>query len=126
MFIIFFSEISNFININNFFSTSENMASYSSTLNNSTYIKSTVSQISSRRSKKALNKVNMMKKTYTMARSETITTEEILNRSEQLNESFKIPDDLNDEFENEVKNLYTWTQNLSINDDYLNSPRLPL
>ena len=83
------------------------------------------SQVSSRRSKKAMSKVSRMKKAYTIARSETITTEDILNDSEPLNESFKIPDDLNDEFENEVKNLYIWTKNLSVNDEFLNTPRLP-
>ena len=83
------------------------------------------SQVSSRRSKKAMSKVSRMKKAYTIARSETITTEDILNDSEPLNESFKIPDDLNDEFENEVKNLYIWTKNLSVNDEFFNTPRLP-
>ena len=56
-----------------------------------------------------------------MARSETLTTEnggftEITNQSD----SFKMPDDLNDDFEAEVKDLYLWTQNLSEKDDLVN------
>ena len=62
-----------------------------------------------------------MKKIYAMARSETLTTEnggftEITNQSD----SFKMPDDLNDDFEAEVKDLYLWTQNLSEKDDLVN------
>lgn len=59
-----------------------------------------------------------------MARSETLNTEmELTNRSNQPSDSFKLPDELNDDFEDEVKNLYMWTQNLSVNDEYVNSPR---
>jgi hypothetical protein len=67
-----------------------------------------------------------MKAMYSLGavRSETITIDGI-NNSTQLNDSFKIPDELNDEFENEVKNLYAWTKNLSISDEFLNSPRRP-
>lgn len=67
-----------------------------------------------------------MKKAYAMARSETLTTEaDNMNSSGHHSESFKLPDDLNDDFENEVKNLYMWTQNLSLNDEYVNTPRVP-
>jgi hypothetical protein len=74
-----------------------------------------------------------MKKAYTeatMPRSETLNTDIDAQlghsiTSEPVNEHFKLPDDLNDEFEREVKNLYMWTQNLSVNDDaYLSSPRI--
>ena len=41
------------------------------------------------------------------------------------NDSFRVAEELNDEFEDEVSNLYMWTQNLSVNDDYVNTPRLP-
>ena len=59
-----------------------------------------------------------------MARSETLNTEmELTNNSNPRSESFKLPDELNDDFEDEVKNLYMWTQNLSVNDDFVNSPR---
>ena len=52
-----------------------------------------------------------------MTRSETLTTEaDIATSVDQQNESFKLPEDLNDDFENEVKNLYMWTKNLSVND----------
>lgn len=102
----------------------------SSTYLNSSTFKSTISQVSSRRSRNALSKVLKMKKAYTngMARSETLTTDvdAYRNMSAPVSEPFKLPEDLNDDFEKEVKNLYTWTQNLSINDDtYLSSPRLP-
>ena len=61
-----------------------------------------------------------MKKAFQMARSETLTTDvDVYQSSGQYSESFKMPEELNDEFETEVKNLYMWTQNLSINDDYL-------
>lgn len=73
-----------------------------------------------------------MKKIYAhgavMPRSETLNTDaatEMAYGRETFNEKFKLPDDLNDDFEAEVKNLYMWTQNLSVNDDeFLNSPRL--
>jgi len=65
-----------------------------------------------------------MKKAYSMARSETVTTENGVvtenNTSGRHSDSFKMPEELNDEFENEVKNLYLWTQNLSTNDDLVN------
>jgi hypothetical protein len=94
-------------------------------LNSSNY-KSTISQVSSRRSKNAVNKVSRMKKAYSMAKSESVTTEhEVFNSSEQHTESFKLPEDLNDDFEEEVKHLYMWTKNLSVNDEFMNSPRLP-
>lgn len=81
----------------------------------------TTGSTSSRRSKNAISKVSQMKKIYAMARSETLTTEnggftEITNQSD----SFKMPDDLNDDFEAEVKDLYLWTQNLSEKDDLVN------
>ncbi len=82
----------------------------------STYNKATTS---SRRSKKALTKVSKMKKAFSMARSETLTTEPDgggPNQEDQPNDTFKLPEDLNDEFEDEVKNLYMWTKNLSLND----------
>jgi hypothetical protein len=96
-------------------------------LNNSSF-KNTLSQVSSRRSRNAVSKVLKMKKAYSMPRSETLTTEaDIFNSSMPNSEPpFKLPDDLNDDFEKEVKNLYMWTQNLSMSDDvYLNTPRLP-
>lgn len=78
----------------------------------------------SRRSKKVVTKVSQMKKAYSLARSETVTTENGLitenNTSGRHSDSFKMPDDLNDDFENEVKNLYLWTQNLSTTDDLVN------
>ena len=50
-----------------------------------------------------------MKKAYSMAKSESVTTEhEVFNSSEQHTESFKLPEDLNDDFEEEVKHLYMW------------------
>lgn len=60
-----------------------------------------------------------MKKMYQMARSETLTSDVEIPSSSKYSESIKIPEDLNDDFEAEVKNLYMWTQNLSVNDDYL-------
>lgn len=93
---------------------------------NSSNFKSSLSHISSRRSKNAVSKVSRMKKAYAIARSETLTTDVDANHSsDRQSESFKLPDDLNDDFEAEVKNLYMWTQNLSINDDFINTPRLP-
>ena len=74
-----------------------------------------------RRSKQAVTKVSQMKKVYAMARSETLTTENGLTENNtQHSDSFKMPEDLNDDFEAEVKDLYLWTQNLSTNDDFLN------
>ncbi|RNA18367.1 hypothetical protein BpHYR1_005345 [Brachionus plicatilis] len=87
-------------------------------LNSSNY-KSSLSQVSSRRSKNALSKVSKMKKAYQIARSETLTTDVDIPSSGKYSESFKVPEELNDDFEAEVKNLYMWTKNLSINDDYL-------
>lgn len=85
-------------------------------LNNSNS-KSSFKGTSSRRSKNALNKIAKMKKIYSMARSETLNTEaDMATIGEPLDDSFRLPDDLNDEFENEVKNLYMWTKNLSFND----------
>lgn len=60
-----------------------------------------------------------MKKLYQEARSETLTTDVDLPSSGKYSETFKVPEELNDDFESEVKNLYMWTKNLSINDDYL-------
>ena len=79
----------------------------------------------SRRSKNALTKVSRMKRIYTNARSETITTEgeAVTENTSGHHSIFKLPDDLNDEFEDEVKNLYLWTQNLSTNDELISSPR---
>lgn len=65
-------------------------------------------------------------------RSETLNTDAdetnyagVAGRVEQTRSKFNLPDELNDDFEHEVKNLYMWTQNLSMNDDeYLRSPRL--
>ena len=78
----------------------------------------------SRRSKKAMNKVSQMKKAYSLVRSETVTTENGQNTENTISGrhsgSFKMPEELNDDFENEVKNLYLWTQNLSANDDLVN------
>jgi hypothetical protein len=99
--------------------TNEETVSKTSHLNNSNY-KLNTPQVSSRRSKNALSKVSKMKKAYGQVRSETLTTESAIHNSERPTESYKIPDDLNDEFENEVRNLYMWTQNLSLNDDILN------
>jgi hypothetical protein len=53
-----------------------------------------------------------MKKNYIVARSETLNTDNEINNSGPRSESFKLPEDLNDEFEDEVKNLYMWTKNL--------------
>ena len=94
-------------------------------LNSSSY-KSTSSQSSSRRSKNALNKISKMKKNYMQVRSESLTTDGdmVTVNSEHISESFKTPDELNDDFEDEVKDLYMWTQNLSTNDDYLGESRL--
>jgi hypothetical protein len=84
---------------------------------NSPQSKSSFKGTSSRRSKNALSKIAKMKKVYSMARSETLTSEaDLATSGDPTNESFKLPDDLNDEFENEVKNLYMWTKNLSLND----------
>jgi hypothetical protein len=84
---------------------------------NSTHSKSSLKATSSRRSKNALSKIAKMKKIYSMARSETLTSEADMATSvDPQSESFKLPDDLNDEFENEVRNLYMWTKNLSLND----------
>ena len=97
-------------------------------LNNSNF-KSVLSHASSRRSKNALSNVSRMKRNYNKnnfqpARSETLNTDhELLNHSNPRSDSFKIPEDLNDEFEDEVKNLYMWTQNLSINDEFVQTPR---
>ena len=67
-----------------------------------------------------------MKKAYLIARSETLETDpDFYQGSDDQSDSFKLPDDLNDDFDAEVKNLYMWTQNLSVNDDYINTPRLP-
>lgn len=94
-------------------------------LNNSNF-KNTISQTSSRRSKNAMSKVSRMKKNYQVARSETLNTDnELLNHSNPISDSFKLPEELNDDFEDEVKNLYMWTQNLSVNDEFVNSPRWP-
>ncbi len=59
-----------------------------------------------------------MKKIYTNARSETLTSdgEVITDNTSGHQSSFKMTDDLNDQFENEVKDLYLWTQNLSTNE----------
>jgi hypothetical protein len=89
---------------------------------------SSMASTTSRRSKNAISKVSQMKKIYTNARSETLTTEtgEMITDNTSGNHSdsvFKLPDDLNDDFENEVKNLYLWTQNLSTNDEIISSPR---
>jgi hypothetical protein len=84
---------------------------------NSSHSKSSLKGTSSRRSKNALSKIAKMKKVYSIARSETLTSEaDFATSADPQSESFKLPDDLNDEFENEVKNLYMWTKNLSIND----------
>ncbi len=84
---------------------------------NSPQSKSSFKGTSSRRSKNALSKIAKMKKVYSMARSETLTSEaDLATSGDPTSESFKLPDDLNDEFENEVKNLYMWTKNLSLND----------
>ena len=97
---------------------------------NSSNFKSVLSHTSSRRSKNALSNVSRMKRNYNnrnnfpAARSETLNTDhEMLNHSNPRSDSFKIPDDLNDEFEDEVKNLYMWTQNLSVNDEFVQTPR---
>lgn len=94
------------------------LTSYGSKSNYQTTMTST-----SRRSKNAINKISQMKRIYSMARSETLTTENGVlteNTSGQHSDSFKMPEELNDDFENEVKNLYLWTQNLSTNDDLVN------
>jgi len=87
-------------------------------LNDSRY-KNAFSQNSSRRSKKALIKVSRMKKAYSITRSEILTTgeKEIADNSvNNQTESFKMIDDLNDNFDDEAKHLYMWTKNLSISD----------
>ena len=116
-------------------------------------LKSSRSQTSSRRSRNALEKVSKMKKAYggSMARSETLTSEQDWNslnltddqtstarqahrahnnqhhhhNARNQNDSFRVAEELNDQFEDEVSNLYMWTQNLSVNDDYVNTPRFP-
>jgi hypothetical protein len=66
-----------------------------------------------------------MKKAYAYTRSETLTTDvDILPSASTRTQSGKEDDGLNDEFEDQVNDLYLWTQNLSINDDYLKSPHL--
>ena len=79
---------------------------------NSGHFKSALSQISARRSKNAVSNVSRMKKNYMVARSETLNTDNEINNSGHRSESFKLPEELNDEFEDEVKNLYMWTKNL--------------
>jgi hypothetical protein len=74
-----------------------------------------------------MQKVARMKKAYTFARSETLTTDaDVLpsasNRTYSLKEETH---EINEEFDDQANDLYLWTQNLSINDDYLKSPRLP-
>ena len=89
-------------------------------LSKSQYLTTTTSS-TGRRSKQAVSKVSQMKKAYTMARSETLTTEiGLTENNTQHTDSFKMPEDLNDDFEAEVKDLYLWTQNLSTNDDLVN------
>lgn len=97
---------------------------------NSSNFKSTISQTSSRRSKNAIIKVTKMKKAYSMTRSETLTTigghgQGDVVISGRVSESFKMTDELEDNFEDEVKDLYMWTKNLSVNEDiFSNTPRL--
>jgi len=98
-----------------------------STMYSSSQFKVSEPRISSRRSKNAIQKVAKMKKAYTFARSETLTTEaDVLpsasNRTYSMKEEIQ---EINAEFEDQANDLYLWTQNLSINDDYLKSPRLP-
>ena len=60
-----------------------------------------------------------MKKAYSITRSEILTTgeKEIADNSvNNQTESFKMIDDLNDNFDDEAKHLYMWTKNLSISD----------
>jgi hypothetical protein len=82
------------------------------------YLSSNVSQSSSRRSKNALLKVSRMKKAYSVTRSETLPTAENKNKqnSNSKTESLKVVEDFDDIFDDEVKNLYMWTKNLSINE----------
>lgn len=81
----------------------------------------TTGSTSSRRSKNTMSKVSQMKKIYAMARSETLTTENGgFTEHTDHNDSFKMPEDLNDDFEAEVKDLYLWTQNLSEKDELVN------
>ncbi|CAF0783582.1 unnamed protein product [Brachionus calyciflorus] len=88
-------------------------------LNSSNY-KSSLSQISGRRSKNVLSKVSKMKKAYQMARSETLNTDaDIYQTSAQYSESFKVPDELNDDFENEAKNLYIRTELVISSDSFI-------
>jgi hypothetical protein len=69
--------------------------------------------------------VAKMKKAYQYTRSETLTTDvDILPSASVRTQSVKLDDGLNDEFEDQVNDLYLWTQNLSVNDDYIKSPRL--
>lgn len=101
------------------FNSKEFATNPSSTYLHSPQYKSTISQNSSRRSKNALLKVSRMKKMYSITRSEILTTgdhEMVNNSGNNRTGSLKMIDDLNDNFDEEVKHLYMWTKNLSINE----------
>jgi hypothetical protein len=84
-------------------------------------------QSTARRSKNAVNKVAKMKKVYqqqNFVRSETLTSEKQSDRDTNNITGHnmgleKINTALNDDFDNQVNDLYLWSQNLSLNDDYL-------
>jgi hypothetical protein len=101
--------------------------SYPYALNN---LKKSATQTSSRGSKKAINKVSKMRKAYTMNNNNQ--TRSAINANDDQTVNLKISnndsiftddDDPKDDFEDEAKNLYAWTQKLSTNDPYLKSPR---
>jgi hypothetical protein len=92
-------------------------------LKNSNF-RSNEAQGTARRTKNALNKVARMKKVYQQqqqfARSQTLTSDrDTTNVTENNVESEKTNEAFNDDFENQVNDLYLWSQNLSLNDDYL-------
>ena len=78
----------------------------------------------SRRSKNALSKIAKMKRTYALPRSEILTSNSYVSKvsrdDDRQSELFKVPDELDDDYEEEVKDLYMWTQNLSIQDELIN------
>ena len=74
-----------------------------------------------------MSKVAKMKKTYQQqqqqqpfALSQTLTSDrDTALITDNYQEYEKVNEEFNDEFENQVNDLYLWSQNLSINDDYL-------
>lgn len=105
--------------------SSPDPSTFIGSISNSRHFETT--HTSSRRSRAYLSKVAKMKKAYTFARSETLMTGDIDNipSVSYRAQSFKVDDDLKDDFEDQVNDLYMWTQNLSVNDEYIKPSRLP-